>query len=336
MTHPRPVLTSLLFALALLTSLCIAGCETSDGDPDSAITTPPDKAAPDPQQKQHVEQAARDDVQKPDAGKAAPAADAEVASDRYPNIPLGLLKPEQRSVLIRVHKATLCPCPQAAESLDQCMQTPEKQCPLAVSATQEAMRRILDGLGENDVLDAVGQYIEGSLKRYDFRLDDTPRMGPKDAKVVIVEFADFECPFCSRGRALVKAAAVKHPDSVAVYFKQFPLSMHQHSTRAAIAALAAHKQGRFWEMYDLLFDNQTDLSEPRILEFAQGLGLSMEKFKADCTNLALAETVKSQVKEGDDAQVTSTPTFFINGRRYVGEFSPEAFVEAVESELSAK
>lgn len=327
------MVVALLLALVTLISLTLTGCETSDGDPDSAVATPPDKVTPDTQPKQLIEQGQRPQADAGATGDKTPPSGPEVPSEHYPNIPLGLLKPEQRATLVRVNKATLCPCPQAAESLDQCMQKEDKQCMLAITATQEGMRRILDGLGENDVLDAVGQYIESSLKRYDFRLDNAPRMGPKDAKVVIVEFADFECPYCSRGRALIKAAAAKHPDKVAIYFKQFPLSMHQHSTEAAIASMAAHRQGRFWEMYDLLFDNQTDLSSARILEFAQGLGLNMEKFKADMANPELAELVKAHVKEGDEANVNSTPTFYINGRRYVGEFSPEAFVEAVENEL---
>lgn len=311
----------------LLAGVALAACEPSAGEPAVAAPTPEAHASAPMQEKQTPASAA--------AGSAAvePVQDQGVPTDLYPDIPLGLLKPELRGALVRINKAQLCPCPQSAESLHQCMQKQAGRCELAVRATQEGMRSLHEGLSEKDSLDAVGNFIETALKVYTFDLTNTPVLGNKDAKVVIVEFADFECPFCSRARALIKAAHQKHPDKVAVYFKQFPLSFHQHSTLAATAALAAHKQGRFWEMYDLLFDNQTQLSEKKILEFAQGLGLNMDTFAKDWKSPEIQDLVQKQVKQGNDAAVNSTPTFFINGRRYVGEPSPEAFLQAVEREL---
>ena len=320
-THTARALVTLV---AILATFVLVGCETSDGD--TPVATPG-------KDDNHTNQTPKSSDPAPGDNKVERMDQNAISTELYPNIPLGLLKPEQRSVLVRVNKATLCPCPNAAESLHECLQKEDKQCQMAVGATQEGMRKILDGLSENDVLDGVGQFIEVSFKKYDFDLENSPRQGPKDAKVVIVEFADFECPYCSKARVLLKAARAKYPDKVAVYFKQFPLSMHPNATEAALASMAAWNQNRFWEMYDLLFDNQKTLSKPKIAGFAQGLGLNMDKFAKDKTSPDIADKVKNHVKEGDDAAVNSTPTFFINGRRYVGDFSPEAFVEAVESEL---
>jgi len=195
----------------------------------------------------------------------------------------------------------------------------------------EAMRRVNDGLSEADTLDAVGQYIENAYRKYSFDLSKTPHVGDPKAPVVIVEFADFECPYCRLARDVLKQVVKQNEGDVVFYFKQFPLSMHQNAMPAAMAALAAHKQGRFWPMYDLLFDNQKDLSEAKILELAQVLGLNMERFKKDWKSPEIANQIASERKEGESANVTSTPSIYINGRKYLGEKTPDAISQAVKS-----
>jgi len=262
-----------------------------------------------------------------------PVQEKEVSPDIYPNLPVKLLNPEQRSALLRVTKAQLCPCPNATTSMHQCLQKKETQCGLAAQSALEAMRRINDGLNERDVLDEMGKFIEGAYKKYTFNLENTPYIGDPKAPVVIVEFADFECPFCNFARSIIKDVLKSQGDQVVFYFKQYPLPMHAMATPAAMASLAAHKQGKFWPMYDLLFDNQKDLTDAKILEFAQMLNINMERFKADLKSPELAAQVAADRTDGENASVDSTPSFFINGRKFLGEKTSADMTRAVKNAI---
>ena len=270
------------------------------------------------------------------APSKAPEKAADVVSDKiYPDLPLELLSPKERETLVQVTKSQLCPCPKSTVAMHQCLQKPETQCGLAKSAALTAMQKIKDGLGDKDVLDALGVYIETAYKKHDFDLEGVAHIGDPNAPVKIVEFADFECPFCNMARTIMKDVMAAHDGQVVLYFKQFPLSFHEHSTSAACAVLAAQKQGKFWPMYDLIFDNQKSLSEEKIRSLAQALGLNMDQFLKDWKDPAVAERVEKEKKEGVDAQVDSTPTFFINGRKFLGERATEALSQAVAEEIKA-
>jgi protein-disulfide isomerase len=284
-------------------------------------------------------------VVKPDA-KAPPvtpnapppdkkAAGPEVPADIYPGLPGQLLTPKERATLVRITDAQLCPCKGATVSLHVCLQKESSQCPLAMSSAAMSMQRIKEGVGEKDVLDQMGTFIEAAYKKYEFDLSKTAFIGKPGAPVVIVEFADFECPFCNLARGIVKTALDTHGDNVVFYFKQFPLSFHAHSEKAARAVIAAGRQDRYWQMYDLIFDNQKQLSDQKILQLAQALGLNMTRFAADWADPLIAQQVQEDKKEGETAGVDSTPTFYINGRRYLGEKTPEAFTLAVGDALKA-
>ena len=253
----------------------------------------------------------------------------------YPGLPGHLLNPKERSTLVAVTEAQLCPCKGATVSLHVCLQKEETQCSLALSATTLAMQRIKEGVANKDVLDQMGTFIEAAYKKYEFDLSKTAYIGNPKAPVVIVEFADFECPFCNFARSIVSAALKAHGDNVVLYFKQFPLGFHKQSEKAARACIAAGRQDRFWQMYDLLFDNQKQLSDARIGQLAQSLGLNMDRFVKDMNDPAVIKQVQDEKAEGDRAGVDSTPTFYINGRKYLGDKTPEAFVLAVGQAVEA-
>ena len=217
--------------------------------------------------------------------------------------------------------------------MHQCLQKKETQCGLATQTALEAMRRINAGLSERDVLDAIGQFIEEAYKKHTFSLEGTPYIGKPGAPITIVEFADFECPFCNFARSIIKEILKQHGDNVVFYFKQYPLKMHAMATPAAMASLAAHKQGKFWPMYDLLFDNQKNLSDAKILEFAQMLNLNMTRFKADLTSPELAKMIERDRLDGENARVDSTPSFFINGNKFLGEKTAEEMNRAIVNAL---
>ncbi len=144
-------------------------------------------------------------------------------------------------------------------------------------------------------------------------LGEAPIKGKKDAKVTIVEFSDFQCPFCQRGASLMEEVLKAYPNDVKIAFKHYPLPFHQDAKPASRAAYAAGKQGKFWEMHDLLFANQQELKRESFIKWAGDLGLNVEKFTADFDSEASSKLVDADVKVGMDNGVRGTPAFFVNG-----------------------
>lgn len=146
----------------------------------------------------------------------------------------------------------------------------------------------------------------------------SPFTGPKHAKVTIVEFSDFQCPFCSRGAQAIHEVISSYPKDVKVVFRHQPLPFHSNAMPAAKAAMAAAKQGKFFEMHDKLFANQNDLSPAKIEGYAQELKLNMAKLKADMESSEIADQIRKDSEYGTKVGANGTPTFFVNGRIFVG------------------
>jgi protein-disulfide isomerase len=142
-----------------------------------------------------------------------------------------------------------------------------------------------------------------------------PAFGPDDAKVTIVEFSDFECPFCSRAADITHKVKEKYGDKVRFVFRQFPLSFHKNAHVAAEASLAAHAQGKFWEFHDKLFANQQKLDRASLEGFAKELGLNLPSFKKALDSKEFAATVDAEMKLGEEVAVQGTPSMFLNGAR---------------------
>ncbi len=165
--------------------------------------------------------------------------------------------------------------------------------------------------------------------------DDRPAIGPADAKVTIVEFSDFQCPFCARVNPTLEEIKKKYPKDVRVVFRQQPLPMHKEAPGAARASLAAHKQGKFWEMHDALFANARELNDAKFEELAKGLGLDLAKFKADMASPEIAKMVAEDQAVARQYGANGTPAFFINGRFLSGAQPIDRF-EALITEEKAK
>lgn len=142
-----------------------------------------------------------------------------------------------------------------------------------------------------------------------------PFLGPENSPVVIVAFSDFECPYCSTVGALFAEVLAKYPKDVKIVFKEFPLAMHKQAQSAALAALAAYRQGKFWPYHDLLFENQRSLSEAKYTELAKKLGLDMDRFAKDYKAPATQQALERDIADALQAGVRGTPTIFVNGRR---------------------
>lgn len=161
------------------------------------------------------------------------------------------------------------------------------------------------------------------------KIDGDPVRGNANARVTIVEFSDFQCPFCAEAAGQVKELISQYPKDVKLVFKQFPLETHSQATIAAEAALAAQAQGKFWEMHDKLYANFRQLSRVRILAWAKELGLDVPRFTADLDSHKFASRVSAEEKEGEIAGVEGTPTFYIDGHRLNAAFDVATVVPLI-------
>ncbi len=174
-----------------------------------------------------------------------------------------------------------------------------------------------------------------TVRTHEIPLANAYVRGPKDTPVTIVEFSDFQCPYCAQAAALVDQVLEAYPQNVNFVYKNFPLPMHPNANPAARAALAAGRQGKFWEMHDELFRHSGDLSAQTIRGIAEKLRLNLSKFEADMDSPAVKEQVDVEVRQGKVAGVRGTPSFFINGRMAeVRSF--EGFRTMIEEELKKK
>lgn len=175
---------------------------------------------------------------------------------------------------------------------------------------------------------------EAPVGRVMVEIGQAPVWGNVDAPVTIVEFTDFECPFCSRGNTTLHAIMEKNPETVRVVFKHYPLPFHKNAKLAHQAAEAAKIQGKFWEMYNKIFDNQKAMGRDDLIGYAKELGLDEAKFVADLDSDAVKKAVEDAMKEGEKAGVRGTPNFFINGTLLSGAQPEAAFQAAIDKELA--
>ncbi|MBS1984190.1 MAG: DsbA family protein [Bdellovibrionales bacterium] len=161
-----------------------------------------------------------------------------------------------------------------------------------------------------------------------------PFLGGANAKVVINEFSDFQCPFCAKGRAVVEQINKAYGDKVKIVFRHFPLDFHPQAMPAAIASVCAQKQGKFWEMHDKMFENQKDLNPEGIKKFAKDSGIDMAKFDTCLADGSISATIRADQAVAEEVGVNSTPTFFVNGKKINGAMPFEQFKSIIDSELA--
>jgi protein-disulfide isomerase len=161
-----------------------------------------------------------------------------------------------------------------------------------------------------------------------------PQIGGDNAQVTIIEFMDFECPPCKRVRGTIKKVLKAYPGEVRLIFRNFPkVEKHPFAVRAAEAALCAHEQGKFWEYYELLFENQGGLDEETLFKLGREAGLDMDSFQGCLLLNEAAKRVMADMELGLELGVRKVPTFFINGMKIEGRKSIYMIEEIVKQEL---
>jgi protein-disulfide isomerase len=170
------------------------------------------------------------------------------------------------------------------------------------------------------------------VQKVDFRPDD-PQRGPRTAPVTVVVFSDFQCPFCTRVEPSLAQLQKAYPNDVRVVWKNYPLAMHPQAMPAALAAEAAREQGKFWEMHDLIFQNQAQLGPAQYGTWAKQLGLDAKKFEAASASPATRARVEEDARLGARFAAQGTPTLYVNCRQVVGAQPYEVFQKMVDEEL---
>ena len=210
----------------------------------------------------------------------------------------------------------------------------------------EALKRIETGLRQQRLKDRRTDFV-GTLRekagvrvlleppRLAVDLADSPSRGPATAPVTIVEFSDFQCPYCSRATAVIKRVEETYPGKIRLVYRDFPLtSIHPQAARAAEAAGCANDQGKFWAMHDALFGHQDKLQDADLKQHAADSGLDAAAF-AQCLESGrhTADWQRNQA-DGERYGISSTPAFFVNGRLIVGAQPFEAFARVIDDELA--
>ena len=156
--------------------------------------------------------------------------------------------------------------------------------------------------------------------------------GSKDAPVTLVEYGDYQCPYCGDAYGIVKKIQEEMGDNLRFVFRNFPLKQsHPHAMHAAEAAEIAAQNGKFWEMHDALYENQNALDDESLKSYAKEIGLDPKKFSEELQNDTFEEKVQADFMSGVESGVNGTPTFFINGARHNGSFDYESLLEALQN-----
>jgi protein-disulfide isomerase len=155
--------------------------------------------------------------------------------------------------------------------------------------------------------------------------------GPAEAAVTLIEYGDYECPYCGAAYPIVKEVQARMAERMRFVFRNFPISTaHPHAEQAAEAAEAAATQGSFWEMHDLLYENQQRLRDEDLRSYAEKLGLDVGRFVSDLAEHVHADRVHEDFMSGVRSGVNGTPTFYINGARHDDSYDAETLLAALE------
>ncbi len=177
------------------------------------------------------------------------------------------------------------------------------------------------------------------MERVQIEIGDAPIIGKKDAKVQVITFSDFQCPYCSRGADTMHQIAKKYGSKVVVAFKHYPLPFHERAGPASEMSLCVKKvsgDSKFWKFHDIAFKNQDKLDNENLLKFAKESGADEAKVKECYDKGEFKAAVAKDAEYGNKIGVRSTPTFFINGQMVAGALPIEQFSEMIDEELNSK
>lgn len=248
------------------------------------------------------------------------------------------LPPAKKTEVLKVLREMACPCG-CPMQLAQC-RVEDPACSTSKTLANEAVAAAKAGKDIRKTLEAsplVKQAANRNRPLLDpvaINIDGAPARGPQNARITLVEFSDFQCPYCIKAISHLETALKTFPKDVRLVYKQFPLDTHGQARLAAQASLAAHQQGKFWPMHDRLYQQSRQINRMNVLNWAKDLGLDMPKFVAALDSAPIKAQVERDIAEGDRIGVQGTPSVFVNGKKYQGPLDPEKFLPILTQELN--
>jgi|SRR5579871_4109116 len=257
-----------------------------------------------------------------------------------PGVDLTGLTPAQQAKALKLLRANNCSCG-CGMKMAECRMK-DQSCSYSKGLSAAIVDAIRHGKTEAEALEAAKatQWGHGPADHSKpledpvaIAIGDAPVRGPASAPVTLVEFSDFQCPFCVAATPQIDALLKVYPSQVKLVFKEFPLDSHSQAALAAAAALAAHRQGKFWALHDVMFAQQGNLSRRIILALAAKSGLDMKRFEADLDSPEIKRAVAKEIDQGEHIGVDSTPTLFVDGQRFNGPLTVASLKPVVDHEL---
>lgn len=270
---------------------------------------------------------------------AAAAQDWQSATE-LPLVDFTGLTAAQKAAALKILRDYDCSC-QCGMKLAECRMK-DPRCYYSRGLSQVIVDSIKAGKSEAEARQAAQESAFAHMQQQEMKvLEDpveipigsAPSLGPADAPITLVEFSDFQCPYCAVAAPEIAGLLKSAPTQVRLVFKNYPLDMHPQAPQAAAAAVAAGKQGKFWEMHDALFAHRNNLQRSGLLADAKALGLDMTKFEADLDAPETKAVVDADTSLGDKLGVPGTPTVFINGARYNGPVNAVALRTVLEQKF---
>lgn len=266
---------------------------------------------------------------------SAPAAAADSKSvvrnsriETIPQVDTSELTDAEKALWLDLVNDQLSPCGDP-QSVARCA-TEQRKCGACVTAARYLARLVTDGYDRAALAEHYATRF-GSKDKLDIPMADSPVRGAPMAKVTIVEFSDFQCPHCGAAHPELTRLLREFDGQVKLVYKYFPLSGHSRALPAARAAEAARAQGKFWEMQDMLFENQRELEDSDIRKYASTLGLDMERFERDWSDESNLQRIEADRQLGQRLGIEATPSFFIDGRPF--RESPRRLEAYIKEEL---
>lgn len=295
----QSILPVLLLATLLTLTQCVCQSRRSDDTPPATPTTET-------------------------SGKAA--AEQPAAAPKAPgSLDTKDLDEDETAVLVAVLSEQFDPCGSPKNFLESL--EADKPCELALLVGAFTVRLVQQGHSKRQIVVQVLKELARRSAKADFLLDGRPSVGDANAEHVLVEFIDFQCPFCASVSGPTKELAKQY--GAVLYVKHLPLTDHHpYAEEAAKASLAAHAQGKFWEVYAAFFANQATLSPESILTHVKEAGVEMGRYAEDLEAQSITEHIAADVTDADHAQVDGTPTFFLDGVMVEFDQLEEALKEA--------
>lgn len=237
----------------------------------------------------------------------APLANSWLERVDLPGLDFSSLSAAQKDAALKMMREMDCTC-NCSMKVAQC-RVEDPNCGYSKGIGMVIIKGFAAGKSREEVLQLVAASPLGHPRPEPKILEDpvdipvagAPERGPDTARIVMVEFSDFECPYCAKATGEIRQIMAAYPKDVRLVYKQFPLSMHPHANLAALASLAAQEQGKFWELHDKMFGNFRQLSREHILAWAQELGLDMPKFTAAMDSPKNQAIVDKDLSEGESA-----------------------------------